>query len=161
MKNSAIDALQLSDTAADSVIPNLAEEAALESHLQALQERRAEVDSGSRARDKAELDLQIARTLVELARGAEAWAVGRRAFNVFIDTEDSQSLSEFTECAIHAGNLAVEMLKILLLVCIYRAVFFNRLMRPVWGAEPDYSQKWPRVFGMFFNKFKGCIHSNH
>lgn len=97
MKNFDIDLPQLRDTAADSVTNTLSEEAALESHLQALQERFAEVETVSDAKVKAEVELQIARTLVELKRGAEAWAVGRRAFDVFIEAEDFESAADLCD----------------------------------------------------------------
>ena len=97
MKNFDIDLPQLRDTAADSVTNTLSEEAALESHLQALQERFAEVGTVSDAKVKAEVELQIARTLVELKRGAEAWAVGRRAFDVFIEAEDFESAADLCD----------------------------------------------------------------
>ena len=97
MKNFDIDLPQLRDTAADSVTNTLSEEAALESHLQALQERFAEVETVSDAKAKAEVELQIARTLVELKRGAEAWAVGRRAFDVFIEAEDFESAADLCD----------------------------------------------------------------
>lgn len=97
MKNFDINTLQLRDTAAESVTNTLAEEAALESHLQALQEHLAEVDTGGGATEKAELKLQIARTLVELKRGAEAWSVARRAFAIFIEARDFESAADLCD----------------------------------------------------------------
>jgi hypothetical protein len=97
MKNFDLNVMQLRDSAADSVTNTLAEEAALESHLHALQERLAEVEIAGAVKEKAEVELQIARTLVELKRGAEAWAIGRRAFDVFIQAEDFESASDLCD----------------------------------------------------------------
>ncbi len=79
MKYNDITNTQLSDTAADSVINRSAEQAALESHLQALEERLSTscAESAPHAKEIADLSLQMARTLVGLERGAEAWGLGR------------------------------------------------------------------------------------
>jgi hypothetical protein len=100
MKNFDINPHRLEDTAADSVTNKLADEAALESHLEALQDQlqAAGKDRGRRA----EVQLQIARTLVELERGAEAWAVGRGSFDVFIEREDFESAADICEILFRA-----------------------------------------------------------
>jgi hypothetical protein len=86
---------RLADTAADSVINRTAEEVALESHLQALDERFTELRR-IRAAPKAlaDLRLQMARTLVNLQRGEEAWPLGREALDVFIRDEDFESAAD-------------------------------------------------------------------
>jgi hypothetical protein len=102
MKNFDINLPALRDTAAESVTSKIAEEAALESHLEALQERLGDTDAERDPSGMAGIELQIARTLVELARGAEAWAVGRRAFDVFMETEDFESAADLCEVLFRA-----------------------------------------------------------
>jgi hypothetical protein len=82
-------AARFPDTAADSVLERGTKEAALESHLQALEERRRELERrGGPARELADTRLQTARALAGLGRGAEAWPLGRQAFDFFLDTGD-------------------------------------------------------------------------
>jgi len=86
---------RLADTAADSVINRSAEDLALESHLQALQERYADIRrTGGSVKEAADLKLQMARTLVSLERGEEAWPLGREALDVFIRDEDFESAAD-------------------------------------------------------------------
>ncbi|WP_328988177.1 hypothetical protein [Thiorhodovibrio winogradskyi] len=89
----------LADTAADSVRPRLAEEAALETHLGTLREQyrdfqRIKVKTAANARQGAELQLQIARTLVSLERGAEAWPMAREALDNLIQARDFESAAD-------------------------------------------------------------------
>jgi hypothetical protein len=100
MKSLDMNALRLRDTAAESVSTDYAEQAALESHLAALQERLAE--AGADAVAEADAKLQIARTLVELSRGGEAWSVGRSAFETFLDREDFESAADLCEVLFRA-----------------------------------------------------------
>lgn len=95
MKYNDITNTQLSDTAADSVINRSAEQAALESHLQALEERHDALGRiGAASEEIADLKLQMARTLVGLDRGEEAWSLGREVLDVFIDREDFESAAD-------------------------------------------------------------------
>ena len=88
MKHYDITRTHLQDTAADSVNNQVAEEAALESHLLALEEEYATLTRiGADPLKLAELQLQQSRTLVGLGRGEEAWPLGREAFNSFIKAE--------------------------------------------------------------------------
>jgi hypothetical protein len=91
-----INTMTLPDTAAESLTPGreAAEEAALESHLEALQESLRELGTGTDPKTHADVELQIARTLVELHRGAEAWAIGRGIFDTFIQAEDWESAAD-------------------------------------------------------------------
>jgi hypothetical protein len=85
----------LPDTAADSVHPRSAEEAALESHLSTLQEQHRDLERrGADAGARAELQLQIARTLVSLERGAEAWPLAREALDSLILARDFESAAD-------------------------------------------------------------------
>ncbi len=94
MKDFDISKWQPRDTAADSVLRTVAEDAALESHLSALEERLREVSpSGSRA-EIADLQLQIGRTLVGLDRGADAWPLGRAALDAFLREQDWESAAD-------------------------------------------------------------------
>jgi len=86
---------RLGDTAAESVIDRSAREAALESHLQALRDRHRElVRSAGVPQDIAAVKLQLARTLVNLKRGEEAWPLGREALDTFIRVEDFESAAD-------------------------------------------------------------------
>jgi hypothetical protein len=71
------------------------EEMALESHLAALRERLLEVQRfGGPARAGADTRLQLARTLVALRRGHEAWPFGRMAFDEFLVIDDFESAAD-------------------------------------------------------------------
>ncbi|MCG6861605.1 MAG: hypothetical protein LJE70_10075 [Chromatiaceae bacterium] len=95
MKHIAIGKTQLRDTKADSVINRSAEQAALESHLQALEDRFRDLDRITGApKHAAHLKLQMARTLVNLERGKEAWTLGRDALDTFIHIEDFESAAD-------------------------------------------------------------------
>jgi hypothetical protein len=85
MKQFEMLATRLADTAADSVRNQGAEQAALESHLLALRDRQREIErAGGGQRELADTQLQMARTLVGLGRGKEAWPLGRAALDQFI-----------------------------------------------------------------------------
>jgi len=89
MKQFEMLATRLADTAADSVMNRGAEEAALESHLLALRDQLRTIErAGSDQRALADVRLQMARTLVSLSRGEEAWPLGRAAFDQFIALDD-------------------------------------------------------------------------
>lgn len=103
MKSFELDTLKLHDLGAESATNHLAEEAALESHLDALQDRLRETDGGD-AGELAEVKLQIARTLVELKRGAEAWAIGRQIFDQFVRDEDFESAADVCDILFRADQ---------------------------------------------------------
>mgnify|MGYP006423880845 CR=1 FL=1 len=95
MKHFDITRTQLADTAADSIINRAAEEAALESHLQALEEQYATLKRiGADRQQLAELELQQARALVGLGRGEDAWTLGRVAFDTFMEAEAFESAAD-------------------------------------------------------------------
>jgi len=106
MKNLDLNVLSLRDTAAESVINRRAQDTALESHLGALHERLGELRGSTDALARANLELQIARTLVELERGGEAWAVGRPAFDVFLAAEDFEATADLCEVLFRAEQPA-------------------------------------------------------
>ena len=73
MKQYDITNTLLADTAADSVVNRGAEQAALESHLQALKDSYHELRHiGGSSKDIADIKLQMARALVGLERGSDA-----------------------------------------------------------------------------------------
>jgi hypothetical protein len=89
MKQFEMLATRLSDTAAESVMNRGAEQAALESHLLTLNDRLREIEVGQAdRRNLADTQLQVARTLVGLGRGAEAWPLGRAALDTFIARDE-------------------------------------------------------------------------
>jgi hypothetical protein len=95
MKHYDINHMQLADAAADSVVNRAAADAALESHLVALQERYEDLRRvDAQPKELAELRLQMARTLVGLGRGNEAWPTAREALDVFIATQDFESAAD-------------------------------------------------------------------
>lgn len=86
---------RLDDTAANSVLNRAAEQAALASHLLALEEQFSALGrSGAQPRKLADLKLQMARTLVGLERGAEAWPLARSAFDTFIAADEFESAAD-------------------------------------------------------------------
>lgn len=95
MKQYDITNTQLADTAADSVVNRSAEQAALESHLQALEDSFKDllrIDGAPK--DLADIKLQKARALVSLERGREAWPLSREALDIFIESEDFESAAD-------------------------------------------------------------------
>ena len=94
---------RLADTAADSVGNVGVKDAALESHLLALQEDFETLQrAGALPPAIAEIQLQIARALVGLERGEEAWPLGREAFDAFIATEQFESAADCCEVLFRA-----------------------------------------------------------
>jgi hypothetical protein len=84
---------KLADTAADSISTlRLQEQAELESRVAALSERLAE-HRGSDL-EAAKLRLELARALAGLERGAEAWPLGREAFDSFAHAEDWEQAAD-------------------------------------------------------------------
>jgi hypothetical protein len=105
MKHYDITRTQLQDTAADSITNRAGEEAALESHLLALDEQHtALLRIGASQQQLAELQLQRARTLVGLGRGEEAWPIGREAFDTFIEAEGFESAADCCDVLFRADQ---------------------------------------------------------
>jgi hypothetical protein len=94
---------RLADTAADSVGNVGVKDAALESHLLALREDLETLQRvGARPPEIADIQLQIARALVGLERGEEAWPLGREAFDAFIAAEQFESAADCCEVLFRA-----------------------------------------------------------
>jgi hypothetical protein len=102
MKELDLKKWQPRDTAADSVLRTVAEEAALESHLTALEERLREVSRRGTDAQIADMQLQISRTLVGLGRGNEAWPLGRAAFDIFLRRRDWESAADVCDVLFQA-----------------------------------------------------------
>lgn len=95
MKHYDITRTHLADSAAESITNRAAEEAALESHLLALEEQYATLTRIGADRIKlADLQLQQARTLVSLSRSEEAWQLARDAFDTFIQDENFEAAAD-------------------------------------------------------------------
>lgn len=78
---------------------------ALESHLDILQQELHELRELSATHKAiADVELQIARTLVSLDRGADAWDIGRTAFDIFLIEEDWESAADACEVLFLAGQ---------------------------------------------------------
>jgi hypothetical protein len=105
MKYQDMTDMRLADTAADSLMNRSAEQAALESHLQALQDRYRDLEriAGS-VTQIADIKLQMARALVNLERGAEAWPLGREALDTFIQTHDFESAADACDVLFQADQ---------------------------------------------------------
>jgi len=81
------------------------QQAALESHLEALRERLGDLERiGGPAQASADTRLQLARTLVGLSRGDEAWPLGREAFNYFLAVDDFESAADACDVLFQAGQ---------------------------------------------------------
>lgn len=95
MKHYEITQGRLADTAADSIASRGAEHAALESHLLALEDQWTALRRiGADPIKCAEVRLQIARTLVGLERGAQAWPIAREALDTFLGFEDFECAAD-------------------------------------------------------------------
>lgn len=96
-------AARFTDYAADSVGNSGLATAALEAHLQTLTEQITHLErSGAAPELHADLQLQIARTLVNLERGAEAWPLGRAAFDAFIDGDQFELAADVCDVLFQA-----------------------------------------------------------
>jgi hypothetical protein len=97
---------RLADMAAGvGVLNRTAEQTALESHLEALCERRDDLRrTGAPAPAIADAHLQIARALVGLERGAEAWPLGREVLDIFIAHEDFESAADACDVLFQADQ---------------------------------------------------------
>ncbi|MBB1073400.1 hypothetical protein HUU62_03090 [Rhodoferax sp. 4810] len=94
----------LADLAADSV-GRMAEHTALETHLLTLEEQYQQLGrSCANAMAYAELELQIARVLVNLERGEKAWSLGRAAFEQFMAVQAFESAVDCCDVLFRANQ---------------------------------------------------------
>lgn len=105
MKQFGVLATQIADTAAASVINRSAENASLESHLETLREHLRNLDgAGAPQHLIADTQLQIARTLVGLERGTEAWPLGRAAFDRFMEQDQFELAADACDVLFQANQ---------------------------------------------------------
>jgi len=83
-----LDPDKLEDTAADSLMKDLGQQAELEGHLVELRARLERLPEGAAAAERAALQLEMARALQILGRGEEAWPIAHTAFGIFMDQQD-------------------------------------------------------------------------
>ena len=94
---------KLSDTALESVSAlKRQEQAQLESRLASLRERLGEIQGSDL--DLARLQLEIARALVGLERGAEAWEPARLAFDRFVVHEQWEDAADACDLLFRADQ---------------------------------------------------------
>ena len=104
-----IDTERLADPAADSIAKELGQFAQLEGRLVELREQLAGLPESAGELERAGLQLEIARALQVLGRGAEAWPVGRLAFDAFAAAADWERAADACDVlyqAEQAGSLA-------------------------------------------------------
>jgi hypothetical protein len=85
----------LTDPAAEALADHGVQAEVLQCHLDELHERlRAIEHRGGSAKALADTRLQMARTLVSLGRGEEAWTLGRAVFDCFLEADDFESAAD-------------------------------------------------------------------
>ena len=105
MKQFDLLATQIADTAADSILNRSAQNASLESHLQTLQDRLKDLwQFHAPAHVIADAQLQVARTLVSLDRGREAWPMGREAFDHFMAQDQFELAADACDVLFQANQ---------------------------------------------------------
>ena len=72
------------DSAEDTIVSTVA----MEQRLQAVQDKLRELPADSDPRERANLQLQVAGTLVDLDRATEAWEIARATFDELLELED-------------------------------------------------------------------------
>lgn len=103
------DPKRLQDSPADSLARQIGEAAQLEAHLAELREQLARLSEGADELERAGIQLEMARALQILHRGAEAWPIGRMAFDAFLSAEDWERAADTCDVlyqADQAGSLA-------------------------------------------------------
>jgi len=91
---SPFDPDRLTDTAADSVARDLGQLAQVEARLVELRGELASLPESAGEHERAGRQLEIARALQVLGRGAEAWPIGRMAFAAFAAAEDWEDAAD-------------------------------------------------------------------
>jgi hypothetical protein len=81
------DPNKLPDTAADSLRKTLGQDAQLEGELHELQQQLAKLPESADPLERAKLLLEMARAHQILERGADAWPLGRTAFDLYAGAE--------------------------------------------------------------------------
>lgn len=99
-----LDPNKLDDTAADSLRKNLGQQAELEGHLVELQQQLERLPESAPPSDRALLQLEMARALQILERGAEAWPLATTAFGIFAEMRDWEHAADACDIAYQTGE---------------------------------------------------------
>lgn len=99
-----LDPNKLEDTAAASLRKNLGQQAELEGHLVALKRQLDQLPEHAPPSDRALLQLEMARALQILERGAEAWPLAMTAFGIFSDMRDWEHAADACDIAYQTGE---------------------------------------------------------
>lgn len=86
-----LDPNKLEDTVADSANMDMAEKARMEGEVAELQAR---LETENTPEESARLQMTLARNLVDLERGDQAWPLCRQAFEHFLTQEDWEAAAE-------------------------------------------------------------------
>ena len=95
---------RLTETSHESLVGRSIEATALESHLEVLTEHLQRLEqSNAPSHRLADLRLQMARTLVSLERGEDAWPLGRAAFDDFIAWDEFELAADACDVLFQAN----------------------------------------------------------
>lgn len=98
------DPNKLEDTAAESLRKNLGQQAELEGRLVELQAALEKMPESASGRERAELQLEMARALHTLERGEEAWPLAITAFGIFAEMQDWEKAADACDVAYQADQ---------------------------------------------------------
>jgi len=98
------DPNKLEDTAAESLRKNLGQQAELEGRLVELQAALEKLPESASGRERAELQLEMARALHTLERGEEAWPLAITAFGIFAEIQDWEKAADACDVAYQADQ---------------------------------------------------------
>ncbi len=94
-----LDPNQLEDTAAASLRRNLGQQAQLEGRLVELQQQLERLPEHADPRERAALQLEMARALQILERGEQAWPLAMTAFGIFAELRDWENAADTCDVA--------------------------------------------------------------
>jgi hypothetical protein len=99
-----LDPNQLEDTAAASLRKNLGQQAELEGRLVELQQQLDRLPEHVDPRERALLQLEMARALQILERGEQAWPLAMTAFGIFANLGDWENAADTCDVAYQTGQ---------------------------------------------------------
>ena len=94
-----VDPNKLQDTAAESLRKDLGQQAELEGRLVELKTQLAALPESASASERADLDLEMARALQILERGAEAWPLAITAFGLYSEMGNWEKAADACDVA--------------------------------------------------------------
>jgi len=94
----------LKDTAADSLMKNMGEQASIEGNLVELQMQLGRLSENANPSERASLQLEIAHSLQLLGRGEEAWPIAFTAFGIFKGMNDWDKMAETCDVLYQTGQ---------------------------------------------------------